>query len=345
MAADPVEVDEPVRKLRRMESSDVKDGSCAGEQMKRAADALHEALERAAPAADDSCAVILFDGRAKDASDELIAELRAHAPSCSVPVAMIDMAQYECFKHSSTPSTVSTREGRDSPIPHSSGTGPCAVPPTTPLVPEHPSLADDIQADDMDDLPRLLVFFRDATTGRLRKMLSKPLDGCAGIAMSSLVVKPVFSLRHMARIIQRSRSKNDLQVARDNLASASEAQRSFSLMWMSASWCPPCQRILSCLPGMVPKFPESITNFFKADMDLTKPIFDAFHVEIIPTFVILDNEKIRREGAALEIDDKDLAALLVGAKVAELQNSQQATVMTFLEKHCSQLTFGDADDF
>jgi DNA/RNA endonuclease YhcR with UshA esterase domain len=88
----------------------------------------------------------------------------------------------------------------------------------------------------------------------------------------------------------------------------------------------------------------------KADMDLTQPIFDAFGVSMIPTFVILDNSKLL---AALQrntnaMSDDDLAKdVLVAARVDSLQNSQQGIVMTFIEKHCATLRFdlGNDDDF
>lgn len=198
---------------------------------------------------------------------------------------------------------------------------------------------DVVLCSDVSDLPRLVLLFK-CDDSSVKRILSKQVTSPQLVRVTSLVA-PVVSLSHMYRTITRAILLERAKHVREQTAGPT-----YSLMWMSAAWCPPCLRILDALPAMIPGLPQSIVAFFKADMDLTQPIFDAFHVEIIPTFVILDNAKILPDGILPSaVSDEEAAKILLGARVDSLQNSQQATVMTFIEKHCARLSFGlDGDE-
>lgn len=207
-----------------------------------------------------------------------------------------------------------------------------------------------IMVEDLVAIPRMVLVFvggvlqdNSAATPTQavapQRKLSKQVTSGMAVQVTSLI-QPVYTFTHMLRSLH-----NDAVAAHAVDSSAA----SFSIMWMSAAWCPPCLRILSALPPMIPQMPKSVKSMVKADMDLTQPIFDAFGVSIIPTFVILDNKKLidgcKSTTSALSDNDEDAAKeVLVHAKVDSLQNSQQGIVMTFIEKHCATLSFGLSND-
>ncbi|CUG92912.1 thioredoxin-like protein, putative [Bodo saltans] len=204
-----------------------------------------------------------------------------------------------------------------------------------------------ITMDDMVALPRLVLLYKakHEKSGLLQRKLSKHVKSGESVQVTSLV-EPVFTFSHMLRAL--TGFARAAHVADPNAAS-------FSIMWMSAAWCPPCLRILHALPAMLPQLPPSVKGMVKADMDLTQPIFDAFGVSIIPTFVILDNKKIlsavqdnnNTHNSSNDLEEVAAKDILVAARVDSLQNSQQGIVMTFIEKHCATLSFdlGNDEDF
>lgn len=200
-----------------------------------------------------------------------------------------------------------------------------------------------IVLEDLVALPRMVLLLKahradsvkPSTT--LERMLSKHVTS-GEVVQASTLVQPVYTLAHLLRVLRAASAQ-----------AADQNAPSFSVMWMSAAWCPPCQRILAHLPSMIPQLPPSVKCVVKADMDLTQPIFDAFGVSIIPTFVVIDNKKLLESGESTStFSNEDTAKdALVAARVDALQNSQQGAVMTFIEKHCATLQFGlgDDDDF
>ncbi|RNE99691.1 uncharacterized protein Tco025E_08952 [Trypanosoma conorhini] len=124
-----------------------------------------------------------------------------------------------------------------------------------------------------------------------------------------------------------------------------------TLIYFGASWCPPCMRIVNALPAMMKEdFPSNLTCAVKADMDLATPLFEFFGVEIIPTFLILDNDVLRTAGGwealrgPASTSEEALSQLSEGLRRAELgrvQNSQRMLVRMFIESHTCGLKFDD----
>lgn len=189
-------------------------------------------------------------------------------------------------------------------------------------------------ANEQPSLPHLLlVTRRDGGENGFKCVVNKPIMDAGSVLVSTLV-RPVLSVEDLYAL---------------TMAAAEAHNDGFTVMWMSAAWCPPCLRILAALPELIPSAPSSIALWVKADMDLSQPIFDAFGVEIIPTFVILSHKKLleaaSQQTSSLSDSSANLAERLTAAKVDALQNSQHATVAAFLEKHCAVLTgFGDGDE-
>jgi thiol-disulfide isomerase/thioredoxin len=148
--------------------------------------------------------------------------------------------------------------------------------------------------------------------------------------LSAALVSPVFSMWHL------------LAQMRDAFRNTT-AGRCYFLLWLSASWCAPCQRILADLPSMRREsFPPTIRGFAKADWDqVHKSVFVPLGVETIPTFVVFDCAKA--EEIAAESEDGAVRAVL-RAKVAALQSSQRSSVETFLDCHCMDI-FASIDEF
>lgn len=123
-----------------------------------------------------------------------------------------------------------------------------------------------------------------------------------------------------------------------------------SLVYFGASWCPPCMRIVNALPAMMKEdFPPNLTCAVKADMDLATPLFEFFGVEIIPTFIIFDNDILRDAGdwdalRGSSVSEAALQRLHAGLRRSELgriQNSQRLLVRTFIESHSGALRFDE----
>lgn len=126
-----------------------------------------------------------------------------------------------------------------------------------------------------------------------------------------------------------------------------------SLLYLGASWCPPCMRFVQEAPQLLQSdLPSTVVCMLKADMDLAKPIYDFLGVEVIPTFVVMDNDVLLRCEAALNAGDdasktdaaeqlKAMQAALTAAELGRLQNSNRRTVTTFVEKHALRLSFDE----
>lgn len=89
----------------------------------------------------------------------------------------------------------------------------------------------------------------------------------------------------------------------------------------------------------------------KADFDLAQAIYKCLDVSIIPTFIIFNNRRLveawRNLHSALQTTSWNeecevlCEELLRKAEIGRLQNSQLSTIITFIEKHCTVLTFDD----
>ncbi|KAG8342730.1 putative Thioredoxin [Trypanosoma vivax] len=158
---------------------------------------------------------------------------------------------------------------------------------------------------------------------------------------------PVYTVEHLIRTIARKL---------DSVPVASALSCSYTLVYFGASWCPPCMRAVASLPDMIKSdFPESIECMVKADMDFATPIFKFFEVEIIPVFMILNNNVLRvADGWSEVLNDYNqvdrtkgvamaaLSDVLLRSEVGRIQNSSRASVRAFIDKLTKKLSF-DAD--
>ncbi|EKF32324.1 hypothetical protein MOQ_003829 [Trypanosoma cruzi marinkellei] len=174
-----------------------------------------------------------------------------------------------------------------------------------------------------------------------RPLVVKQLTSLDQLHSLSLLT-PVYTVTHFLRTVCAKALFPDVPTA--------DASGTRSLIYFGASWCPPCMRIVHALPTMMKEdFPCNMTCSVKADMDLATPLFEFFGVEIIPTFVIFDNEKLRTAGDwnALRngsISEEVLSQFYEGLRRSELgriQNSQRVTVRSFIESHSGMLKFDE----
>ncbi|KAF5220543.1 hypothetical protein ECC02_006392 [Trypanosoma cruzi] len=174
-----------------------------------------------------------------------------------------------------------------------------------------------------------------------RPLVVKQLTSLDQLHSLSLLT-PVYTVTHFLRTVCEKALFPD-----DPAAGASGTR---SLIYFGASWCPPCMRIVHALPTMMKEdFPSNLTCSVKADMDLATPLFEFFGVEIIPTFVIFDNESLRTAGdwnalRSCSISEEALSQIYEGLRRSELgriQNSQRVTVRTFIESHSGMLKFDE----
>ena len=193
-----------------------------------------------------------------------------------------------------------------------------------------------------------------------RLVAAKPIESNMHIHSQSLL-QPVLSIRHLEVRLGR-----DLASAAAAVSTMAAPSRSFSLLYFGASWCPPCMNILKALPKLLAdkERPPSIHLCVKADMDLAQPLFDVFAVETIPTFIVLDNAQLCEEdgrycltelcketatadadGTPGAAEKKMVRRLKAAAVVGRIQNSQEATIEAFLQKHCGTLSFTLDEDF
>lgn len=179
-------------------------------------------------------------------------------------------------------------------------------------------------------------------TSHGRSLLVKSVTSVDQLHCFSLLT-PVYTLPHLLRTLFRA-ALSPTHVGREKVAG------SRSLIYFGASWCPPCMRIVNALPAMLQSdFPESLTCLVKADMDLATPLFEFFGVEIIPTFIIFDNEVLRDAGDwdalfSSPFSESSLRQLCEGLRRGELgriQDSQRLTVRRFVESHSGALRFDD----
>lgn len=194
------------------------------------------------------------------------------------------------------------------------------------------------------------VAFNTRITTHGGPLVVKELTGTDHIHSISLFT-PVYTLEHLlgSAVMEMQGTRAALRREEKDCGSKSR-----TLLYMGASWCPPCMRVVHAMPDMVRQdFPRSVHAFVKADMDLAKPIFDFFQVEIIPTFIILDNDvmwETYNQWQSLRSAPSSQTLLSSGhrlqeglrrAEVARLQNSQRTLVSMFVEKNCTSLSFDE----
>lgn len=146
--------------------------------------------------------------------------------------------------------------------------------------------------------------------------------------------QPVFTIEHLVRTLLTTVKAKEAELG------ASGSARSRSIVYLGASWCPPCMRIVGVMPQMLTEdMPKNVLCFVKADMDLAKPVYDFFKVEVIPTFVVLDNDVLARCAPTAPV--ATMMETLEKAELGRLQNSQRPLVSMFFEKHCKSLAFDE----
>ncbi|GET92554.1 hypothetical protein, conserved [Leishmania tarentolae] len=166
---------------------------------------------------------------------------------------------------------------------------------------------------------------------------------------SMTLFRPVFTMEHLFRTLVRTVALS--------FAARGTGEKSRTLLYLGASWCPPCMRFVHEMPQLMREdLPSSVVCTLKADMDLAKPIYDYFKVEIIPTFVILDNEvlmecyeTVQRQqsaaatgGGASQLDYiRTIQEAFSRAERGRLQNSNRHLVSTFISKHSQALSFDE----
>nr|CCC93568.1 conserved hypothetical protein [Trypanosoma congolense IL3000] len=151
---------------------------------------------------------------------------------------------------------------------------------------------------------------------------------------------PVYTVEHLLRSIGET---STLRFPYD------ASEKMFTLLYLGASWCPPCMRILKHLPAMVREDFCNNLMCVKADMDLAGPIFSFFGVEIIPTFIVLNNDVLRGEECLSEFlrDGVEcrqhcmevLHSVLRKSEVSRIQESQVSKVRMFVERAVVPLRF------
>ncbi|ESL09117.1 hypothetical protein TRSC58_03170 [Trypanosoma rangeli SC58] len=156
------------------------------------------------------------------------------------------------------------------------------------------------------------------------------------------LLTPVYTVAHFLRTVCAKALFPD--------GSTAAASGTRSLIYFGASWCPPCMRIVGALPAMMKEdFPSNLTCVVKADMDLATPLFEFFGVEIIPTFVIFDNDVLRAAGDLKALRDATISEeamsqfseALRRSELGRVQNSQRMLVRIFIESHTGALKFDE----
>ncbi|KAG5466630.1 hypothetical protein LSCM1_00795 [Leishmania martiniquensis] len=169
---------------------------------------------------------------------------------------------------------------------------------------------------------------------------------------SLTLFRPVFTMEHLFRTLVRTTAPS--------FAARGAGAKSRTVLYLGASWCPPCMRFVREMPRLMREdLPSSVVCTLKADMDLAKPIYDYFKVEIIPTFVVLDNEvlmqcheSVQRQqssangcsggGGASQLDfARTIQEAFSKAELGRLQNSDRHLVSTFISKHSESLRFDE----
>lgn len=168
---------------------------------------------------------------------------------------------------------------------------------------------------------------------------------------SLTLFRPVFTMEHLFHTLVRT--------VAPSFAARGTGEKSRTVLYLGASWCPPCMRFVREMPQLMREdLPSSVVCTLKADMDLAKPIYDYFKVEIIPTFVLLDNEvlmkcyeTVRRQqssaascsgGGASQSDyARAIQEAFSTAELGRLQNSNRQLVSTFISKHSQALRFDE----
>lgn len=168
---------------------------------------------------------------------------------------------------------------------------------------------------------------------------------------SLTLFRPVFTMEHLFRTLVRT--------VAPSFAARGTGEKSRTVLYLGASWCPPCMRFVREMPRFIREdLPSSVVCTLKADMDLAKPIYDYFKVEIIPTFVVLDNEvlmkcyeTVQRQqssaassggGGASQSDyARAIQEAFSKAELGRLQNSNRQLVSTFISKHSQALSFDE----
>jgi thiol-disulfide isomerase/thioredoxin len=170
---------------------------------------------------------------------------------------------------------------------------------------------------------------------------------------SLTLFRPVYTLENLFRTLVRT--------VAPSFAAKAPGDKSRTVLYLGASWCPPCMRFVHEMPQFIrDDLPSSVVCTVKADMDLAKPIYDFFKVEIIPTFVVLDNEVLMRcndnlqqrgikvaeaspTGGATSQSEylRSLQDAFSKAELARLQNSNRQLVSTFVSQHSQTLSFDE----
>ncbi|KPI84293.1 hypothetical protein ABL78_6660 [Leptomonas seymouri] len=168
---------------------------------------------------------------------------------------------------------------------------------------------------------------------------------------SLTLFRPVYTMENLFRTVVRT--------VAPSFAAKAPGDKSRTVLYLGASWCPPCMRFVREMPQFIREdIPSSVVCTVKADMDLAKPIYDYFKVEIIPTFLVLDNEVLMKcydtlqqrgaaeacstGGATSQTDYlRSIQDAFSKAELARLQNSNRQLVSTFVSKHSQTLSFDE----
>ncbi|KAG5490919.1 hypothetical protein JIQ42_00804 [Leishmania sp. Namibia] len=198
--------------------------------------------------------------------------------------------------------------------------------------------------------PTSAELFRDRLSVQGGPLVVKEATGVDQVHSLTLF-RPVFTMEHLFRTLVRA--------VAPSFAARGAGDKSRTVLYLGASWCPPCMRFVREMPLLMREdLPPSVVCTLKADMDLAKPIYDYFKVEIIPTFVVLDNEvlmrcqeRVRRQqssvtgcsgGGASQSDfARAIQEAFSKAELGRLQNSNRQLVSTFISKHSQSLRFDE----
>ncbi|KAL7702423.1 Thioredoxin [Lotmaria passim] len=172
---------------------------------------------------------------------------------------------------------------------------------------------------------------------------------------SLTLFRPVYTMENLFRTL--------VNTVAPSFSARVPGDKSRTVLYLGASWCPPCMRFVHEMPQFMREdLPSSVVCTVKADMDLAKPIYDFFKVEIIPTFIVLDNEVLMKcyyslpqpqqrgtiEGgsgsAGTTVPTECLRSIqdaFAEAELARLQNSNRQLVSTFVSKHSQTLSFDE----
>ncbi|KAG5491917.1 hypothetical protein GH5_00808 [Leishmania sp. Ghana 2012 LV757] len=193
--------------------------------------------------------------------------------------------------------------------------------------------------------------FRGRLSGQGGPLVVKEATGVDQVHSLTLF-RPVFTMEHLFRTLVRA--------VAPSFAARGAGDKSRTVLYLGASWCPPCMRFVREMPQLMREdLPPSVVCTLKADMDLAKPIYDYFKVEIIPTFVVLDNEvlmrcheRVQRQQSSVTgcsggggASQSDFARAILEAfskaELGRLQNSNRQLVSTFISKHSQSLRFDE----